>query len=62
MRPVDAVLHLQLIVGLDVEQEVLVEAHPCDQVSSVGTLQCAVAVNVLQHKTKVNLSIFCLEP
>lgn len=47
MRPVNAVLQLELVVGLDVEQEVLVEAHPGNQVSPVGTLQCTVAVDVL---------------
>ena len=45
--PVYAVLQLQLVMWLDVEQQVLVEAHAGDQVCSVGTLQRAATVNVL---------------
>ena len=37
MGPVDAVLKLQLVVGLDVQQQVLVETDPGDQVGPVGT-------------------------
>ena len=49
MGPVDAVLKLQLVVGLDVQQQVLVEAHPSHQVRPVGTLQGTAAVDVLQE-------------
>lgn len=49
--PVDAVLQLQLVVRLDVEQEVLVEADSGDQVSPVGALQSTAAVDVL-HKRR----------
>lgn len=52
VRPVDAVLQLQLVVGLDVEQEVLVEADSGDQVSPVGALQGAAAVDVLREEDK----------
>lgn len=51
VRPVDAVLEFQLVVGLDVEQQVLIEAHARNQVSPVGTLQRTVAVDVLQWQT-----------
>lgn len=51
MRPVDAVLQLQLVVGLDVEQEVLVEADPGNQVSPVGAFQSTAAVDVLNEET-----------
>lgn len=54
VRPVDAVLQLQLVVGLDVEQEVLVEADSSDQVSPVSALQSAAAVDVLHRKEKEN--------
>lgn len=47
MCPVNAALQLQLVVGLDVEQEVLVEANASHQVSPVCTLQGAAAVDVL---------------
>lgn len=47
MGPVDAVLHFQLVVGLDVEQQVLEEAHPGYQVSPVGTFQGTATVDVL---------------
>lgn len=50
VRPVDAVLQLQLVVGLDVEQEVLVEADSSDQVSPVGALQSAATVDVLHEE------------
>lgn len=50
--PVDAVLQLQLVVGLDVEQQVLVETNAGDQVCAVGTLQSAATVNVLQRRRK----------
>jgi len=49
--PVDAVLQLQLVVGLHVEQQVLVEAHTGHQVGPVGTLQGTAAVDVLQDAT-----------
>lgn len=45
--PVDAALQLQLVVGLDVEEQVLVEADPSNQVCPVGTFQGAAAVDVL---------------
>lgn len=51
VRPVDAVLQFQLVVGLDVEQEVLVEADSGDQVSPVSALQSAATVDVL-HEDK----------
>lgn len=47
MGPVDAALKLQLVVGLDVEQQMLVEANPSNQVRPVGTFQGAPAVDVL---------------
>lgn len=47
MGPVDAALQFQLVMGLDVEQQVLVEANAGDQVCPVGTLQGAPAVDVL---------------
>lgn len=47
MCPVDAALQLQLVMGLDVEQEVLVEADASHQVSPVRALQGAAAVDVL---------------
>lgn len=50
MRPVDAALQLQLVVGLDVEQQVLVEANAGHQVSAVGALQSAAAVDVLRER------------
>lgn len=52
MCPVDAVLQLELVVGLDVEQEVLVEADSSDQVSPVGALQSAAAVDVLHEENE----------
>lgn len=45
--PVDAALKFQLVVGLDIEKQMLVEADPSDQVRPVGTLQGAPAVDVL---------------
>ena len=45
--PVDAVLKLQLVVGLDVQQQVLVEAHPGNQVGPVSTLKGTTAMDVL---------------
>lgn len=36
--PVDAVLQLQLVMWLNVEQQVLVKTHSSDQVRPVGTL------------------------
>lgn len=45
--PVDAALKLQLVVGLDVEKQVLVEANPSYQMCPVGTFQGAAAVDVL---------------
>lgn len=50
--PVDTVLQLQLVMWLDVEQQVLIETHARDQVCTVGTLQCAAAVDVLRCKEK----------
>lgn len=47
MGPVDAALQLELVVGLDVEKEVLVEADASDQVCPVGAFQGAPAVDVL---------------
>lgn len=48
--PVNAVLQLQLVMGLDVEQQVLIETHSSDQVCAVGTLQSAATVDVLQWR------------
>lgn len=48
--PVNAILQLQLVMWLDVEQQVLVETHAGYQVSSVGTLQSTATVDVLQWK------------
>lgn len=45
--PVNAALQLQLVVGLDVEKEMLVEANASDQMSPVGTFQGAPTVDVL---------------
>lgn len=45
--PVDAALKFQLVVGLNVEKQMLVEANPRDQVCPVGALQGAPAVDVL---------------
>lgn len=50
--PVDAVLQLQLVMWLDVEQQVLVETHAGDQVCTVCTLERAATVDVLQWKRK----------
>lgn len=50
--PVDAVLQLQLVMWLDVEQQVLVETHAGDQVCTVRTLERAATVDVLQWKRK----------
>lgn len=50
--PVDAVLQLELVVGLDVEQEVLVEPDASDQVSPVGALQSAAAVDMLHEENE----------
>lgn len=47
MGPVDAALKFQLVVGLDIEKQMLVEANPSDQVRPVGTFQGAPAVDVL---------------
>lgn len=52
VRPVDAVLQLQLVVRLDVEQEVLIETDSSDQVSPVRTLQSTPAVDVLHEENK----------
>lgn len=57
--PVDAILQLQLVMGLDVEQQVLVEAHPSDQVCPVGTLQCTAAVNVLGRQCDKEMHYGC---
>lgn len=54
MCPVDAALQLQLIVGLDVEQEVLVKSYASHQVSPVGALQGAAAVDVLGEGREAN--------
>lgn len=48
MGPVDAALQLELVVGLDVEKQVLVEADASDQVCPVGAFQGASAVDVLR--------------
>lgn len=50
MGPVDAVLQLQLVMWLDVEEQVLVETHTGDQVCTVGTFQCTATVDVLQWR------------
>lgn len=47
MGPIDAALKFQLVVGLDIEKQMLVEADPSDQVRPVGTLQGAPAMDVL---------------
>lgn len=49
MCPVDAALQLQLIMRLDVEQKMLVESYASHQVSPVGALQGAAAVDVLRE-------------
>lgn len=48
MGPVNAALQFQLVVGLDIEKEMLVEANTSNQVRPVGTFQSAPAVDVLQ--------------
>lgn len=48
MGPVDAALQFQLVVRLDVEKEVLVEADPSNQVRPVGTFQGTPAVDMLE--------------
>lgn len=48
VRPIDAVLQLQLVMWLDVEQQMLVETHAGDEVRSVGALQGTAAVDVLK--------------
>lgn len=55
--PVDAVLQLQLVVGLDVKQKVLVKTHTGDQVRTVCTLQSAAAVDVLKHKADKSVKL-----
>lgn len=55
MGPVNTVLQLQLVMWLNVEQQVLIETHAGNQVCTVGTLQCAAAVDVLQWKMNVKL-------
>lgn len=59
--PVDAVLQLQLVVGLDVEQQVLVKAHPSDQVGPVGTLQSTAAVDMLRRTEAQREYSLCTE-
>lgn len=54
--PVDAALQLQLVVGLDIEEEMLVEADTCDQVCPVGTFQGAPAVDMLGQEGKAWLT------
>lgn len=62
MSPVNAILQLQLVMWLDVEQQVLVETHAGYQVSSVGTLQSTATVNVLQwKKTQIKREVRTLE-
>lgn len=46
--PVNAALQFELVVGLDIEKEMLVEANTSHQVGPVGTFQCAPAVDVLE--------------
>lgn len=48
MGPVDAALQFELVVGLDIEKEMLVEANTSNQVCSVGTFQGASAVDMLE--------------
>lgn len=48
MGPVDAALQFQLVVRLDIEKEVLVEANASNQVCPVGTFQGAPAVDMLE--------------
>lgn len=52
--PVNAVLQFQLVMGLYVQQQVLVEAHAGDQVCTVGTLQGATAVDVLDGQREMD--------
>lgn len=48
MGPVNAALQFQLVVGLDIEKKMLVEANTSHQVCPVGTFQGAPAVDVLE--------------
>lgn len=50
MSPVNAALQLKLVVGLDIEKEMLVEANTSNQVCPVGTFQGAPAVDMLEIK------------
>lgn len=50
MSPVNAALQFKLVMGLDIEQEMLVEANASHQVGPVGTFQGAPAVDVLQMR------------
>jgi len=63
MGPVDAALKFQLVVGLDIEKQMLVEANPSDQVRPVGTFQGAPAVDVLfVSLDKLNNFVVYLSP
>lgn len=48
MGPVDAALQFKLVVGLDIEKKMLVEANASHQVCPVGTFQGAPAVDMLE--------------
>lgn len=48
MGPVDAALQFQLVVRLDIEKEMLVEANTSNQVCPVGTFQGTPAVDMLE--------------
>jgi hypothetical protein len=48
MGPVNAALQFELVVGLDIEKEMLVEANTSDQVCPVGTFQGTSAMNMLE--------------
>lgn len=50
MGPVDAALQFQLVVGLDIEKKMLVEANTSHQVCPVGTFQGAPAVDMLESR------------
>ncbi|GCC43960.1 hypothetical protein chiPu_0028322 [Chiloscyllium punctatum] len=52
MGPVDGAVQLKLVVRLDVEQEVLVEANARDQMGAVGTLQGTPTVDVLPERER----------
>lgn len=56
MSPVNAALQFKLVVRLDIEKEMLVEANACNQMSPVGTFQGAPAVDVLEIRKGKEMS------